>query len=299
MRAGVGRSGRAGGAPAPEHDLRLVDHEAVVVGGGQAGRGADGAVDVGDGAAGAAHHVVVVVADAQLVARGRAGRLDPAYDARPRSARAARRRRPGGRHRPLPARSRPITASVSTCGWSCSADRTARRGRVTRSEAARRTRLEVRLWHASDPRSVLWTRSRTRGRSGAESPSGGVRVPRRVSRTTGRRCPSLDGMLDLPPGPGHAPRPRPRGTGRRRGDPGQRPVERAGPRALAEVDDPPCATSPTGCGTLMQGGKRLRAAFCLWGARGRRRPARHVVPGPRRPRPRWSCSTSPPSSTTT
>ena len=44
----------------------------------QARRLADRAVDVGDGAAGAAHHVVVVVADPRLVARHRARRLDPA-----------------------------------------------------------------------------------------------------------------------------------------------------------------------------------------------------------------------------
>src|SRR3954454_17388901 len=50
-----------GGAPAPVDDLGLVDDEARVVGGGQARRVPDRAVDVGDGTAGAAHHVVVVV----------------------------------------------------------------------------------------------------------------------------------------------------------------------------------------------------------------------------------------------
>jgi hypothetical protein len=40
---------------------------------------ADGAVHVGDGAAGAAHDVVVVVADPGLVAGDRAGGLDPAH----------------------------------------------------------------------------------------------------------------------------------------------------------------------------------------------------------------------------
>ena len=69
--SGSGRSGtRAGavGAQAPVDDLGLVDREAVVVGRGQARRLTDGAVDVDDRAAGAAHEVVVVVADARLVA---------------------------------------------------------------------------------------------------------------------------------------------------------------------------------------------------------------------------------------
>ena len=44
----------------------------------EARRGADGAVDVGDGLAAAADQVVVVVPDARLVARGGAGRLDAA-----------------------------------------------------------------------------------------------------------------------------------------------------------------------------------------------------------------------------
>src|SRR3954447_22740070 len=43
--------GRTVGAGAPVHDLRLVDHEAVVLGGGQTWGVADGAVDIGDGAA--------------------------------------------------------------------------------------------------------------------------------------------------------------------------------------------------------------------------------------------------------
>ncbi len=42
---------------------------------------ADGTVDVGDGAARAAHDVVVVVADAHLVAGDGPGRLDPAHEA--------------------------------------------------------------------------------------------------------------------------------------------------------------------------------------------------------------------------
>ena len=64
------------GAEAPVDDLGLVDREAVVVGGGQAGHLADGAVDVDDRAAGAADEVVVVVADPALVAGDRARRLD-------------------------------------------------------------------------------------------------------------------------------------------------------------------------------------------------------------------------------
>src|SRR4051794_24363432 len=73
---GLGTSGGTGGAQPPVDDLGLVDGVAVVVLGGQAGCLADGAVDVGDGAAGAAHQVVVVVADPRLVAGDRAGRLD-------------------------------------------------------------------------------------------------------------------------------------------------------------------------------------------------------------------------------
>src|SRR6478609_12114481 len=74
---GDGGAGGARGAQAPVGDLGLVDDEAVGVGGVEARAHADGAVDVGDDAARAADHVVVVVADAQLVARDRAGRLDP------------------------------------------------------------------------------------------------------------------------------------------------------------------------------------------------------------------------------
>ena len=77
VRTGSGRCS-AGGAQAPVGDLGLVDHEALVVGGRQARHLADGAVDVDDGAARAADEVVVVVADARLVAGHGAGRLDPA-----------------------------------------------------------------------------------------------------------------------------------------------------------------------------------------------------------------------------
>ncbi len=59
---------------------------AVVVGGDQAGRIADGAVDVGDDTAGPADDVVVVVADARLVAGHRAGRLDLSHQCQPSSA---------------------------------------------------------------------------------------------------------------------------------------------------------------------------------------------------------------------
>src|SRR4051812_2505491 len=65
----------ARGAETPEDDLRLVDREAVVVGRGQAGRLADGAVDVLRRAAGAADDVMVVVADARLVEGGAAAGL--------------------------------------------------------------------------------------------------------------------------------------------------------------------------------------------------------------------------------
>src|SRR3954447_1532913 len=61
--SGSRAGGRAGGAPAPVDDLGLVDGEAVAVGRGQARCGAGRAVDVLDGSAGPADHVVVVVAD--------------------------------------------------------------------------------------------------------------------------------------------------------------------------------------------------------------------------------------------
>src|SRR5690606_16672852 len=59
-------------------DLRLVDLESGVLGGGEAWGLADGAVDVEQSATPPADQVVVVVADAILVARRRAGRLDAA-----------------------------------------------------------------------------------------------------------------------------------------------------------------------------------------------------------------------------
>src|SRR6478672_11504572 len=93
-RCSFGRCGGAGGAQAPVGDLGLVDDEAVGVGGVEAGSYADRAVDVRDRAARAAHDVVVVVADAQLVARDRAGRLDPADQPG-----AAARTRAGGQPR--------------------------------------------------------------------------------------------------------------------------------------------------------------------------------------------------------
>ena len=69
------------GAAAPVDDLGLVDLVARVVGGGEARRVADRAVDVDHPAAGAADQVVVVVADAVLVAGRRAGRLDAPEEA--------------------------------------------------------------------------------------------------------------------------------------------------------------------------------------------------------------------------
>src|SRR5689334_14639497 len=64
-------------AHAPVRHLGLVDDEAGGLDRLQARGGADGAVDVGDGAAPAAHQVVVVVAGPGLVAGRRAGRRDP------------------------------------------------------------------------------------------------------------------------------------------------------------------------------------------------------------------------------
>src|SRR5206468_828188 len=78
IRMGCGVAGRA---QAPVDDLGLVDDEAVVVGRGETGRVADGAVDIGDGSARTAHDVVVVVPHAGLVARHRAGWLDAPHQA--------------------------------------------------------------------------------------------------------------------------------------------------------------------------------------------------------------------------
>ena len=64
------------GAAAPVDDLGFVDLVAGVVGGGEARRVADGAVDVDHATARAADEVVVVVADPVLVPRRRPGRLD-------------------------------------------------------------------------------------------------------------------------------------------------------------------------------------------------------------------------------
>src|SRR3954454_10710298 len=80
--AGRGQGRLALGAHAPERHLGLVDEEA----GGLAARGearsrANDAVDVVRRAARAADHVVVVVADARLVAGGAARRLDPPQQA--------------------------------------------------------------------------------------------------------------------------------------------------------------------------------------------------------------------------
>ena len=131
---------QAFGAPAPVDDLGLVDLEARVVGRGQAGRVADRAVDVGDGAAGPAHDVVVVVADPRLVARHASRPAGCAAPGPRRSARAARRTPPGGTRRRSPARTTPMIESVSACGWACTADSTAIRGRVTRRPAPRSMR---------------------------------------------------------------------------------------------------------------------------------------------------------------
>jgi hypothetical protein len=66
------------GAAAPVDDLRLVDLVPRVVGCREARRVTDRAVDVDGAAAHATDQVVVVVARARLVARGRTGGLDAA-----------------------------------------------------------------------------------------------------------------------------------------------------------------------------------------------------------------------------
>jgi len=63
-------------ADAPVRDVGFVDLVAAVVGRGKTRRGADGAVDVDEPAAGATDEVVMVVIDAILVAGGRADRLN-------------------------------------------------------------------------------------------------------------------------------------------------------------------------------------------------------------------------------
>ena len=94
-----------------EDNLCLVDGVAALVGFGQARCGADGAVDVGDGAVGPAHGVVMAVADA----RTRSARRSPAAgcvapDPRP-SVLGARRRQPAGTpHRDPRARARGSTS---------------------------------------------------------------------------------------------------------------------------------------------------------------------------------------------
>src|SRR5690606_33408882 len=77
-RSHSGSSSRAAGAGAPVDDLRLLDHEAVIDQSGETRGLSDGAVDVGDRAARAAHDVVVVVAHPRLIARHRPRGLDPA-----------------------------------------------------------------------------------------------------------------------------------------------------------------------------------------------------------------------------
>jgi hypothetical protein len=62
-------------AEPPIDDLGLFDHVPVVLGRGQAGTNANGAVDIGDGSTAATDHVVVVIADPCLVASDRAPRL--------------------------------------------------------------------------------------------------------------------------------------------------------------------------------------------------------------------------------
>lgn len=55
-------------ALAPVHDLGLIDDEALITSCGQARGIANGAIDVGEGAASSADHVVVVISYPSLVA---------------------------------------------------------------------------------------------------------------------------------------------------------------------------------------------------------------------------------------
>jgi hypothetical protein len=61
----------------PVSNFGFVDLESGVVSGRQARDVTDGTVDVGDGPAGAAHHVVMVVADTGLIADDGSRRLKP------------------------------------------------------------------------------------------------------------------------------------------------------------------------------------------------------------------------------
>ena len=69
--------GEAIGTEAPVNHLRFVDPETVFFLRRQAGRVADGAIDIHGLAAAPADQMVVVVADPVLVKGGGAGRLDP------------------------------------------------------------------------------------------------------------------------------------------------------------------------------------------------------------------------------
>ena len=94
-----GARGRAVGAEAPVDDLGLVDREAVIVGRGQTGCVADGAIDVGDRAARRGRRCGGGCRR-PATRSGRPSRAAGcAAPARRRSAPAARRRRPGGRRR--------------------------------------------------------------------------------------------------------------------------------------------------------------------------------------------------------
>ena len=70
-------------ASTPVDDFSFVDDEAFIVCCGQAGGVADGAIDIGEVAAGAADHMVMVVAGTGFVSGGRAGGLYPAKKSGP------------------------------------------------------------------------------------------------------------------------------------------------------------------------------------------------------------------------
>jgi hypothetical protein len=65
-----------GRAETPVHDLSFIDHKAMVGACGEAGSVARGTVNIGDSAAGAANHMVVVIAHPRLVAGDRSGWFD-------------------------------------------------------------------------------------------------------------------------------------------------------------------------------------------------------------------------------
>ena len=147
----------------------------------------------------------MVVADPGLVAGDRAGGLDPpdqaglgegAQDVVDRLVRDLR----------SACRASRMTASVSACGWACTASSTASRGRVTRRDAPRRrswssrSSVMVRVWN------LFWSQSRLTRRASQSwarsmSAPSSVRLSSRISPD--RQPAELDGPDGGAGQPGH------------------------------------------------------------------------------------------------